>query len=169
MLDMGFEEELEALIAETPATRRTHLVSATFGPPRARRRATYSDRRGPSARSASGKGHDDIDQVWMAVRPTDRVAAIINLLLRYPDDKTLVFVRTRSGAQELARALADAGFGAQAPQRRHDAARASRNVRRVSWGVRCGSWLLPTSRPEVSTSTTSGVSFSSIFRKTRKS
>jgi ATP-dependent RNA helicase DeaD len=31
MLDMGFEEELDAILAFAPSERRSHLVSATFG------------------------------------------------------------------------------------------------------------------------------------------
>src|SRR5690606_4840245 len=57
---------------------------------------------------------EDIEHVAVLVEPRHRADALINLLLRHPDDKTLVFVKTRVEAQELAAHLARHGFAARA-------------------------------------------------------
>jgi ATP-dependent RNA helicase DeaD len=114
LLDMGFEEELDAILQFAPEERRTHLVSATF-----RRDVTaVADRmqKHPQMVRAfgAGKANTDIEHVGVIVPPQARTDAIINYLLRYPKDKTLVFVRTRADVQELTVALSEAGFGAEA-------------------------------------------------------
>ena len=114
MLDMGFEEELNALVAQAPKARRTHLVSATFG----HRARSMARRIQVDAVEVQGEtnanGHRDIAQVAMYVKPSERPDALVNLLLRYPEDKTLVFVRTRADAQHLAALLRSNGFQAGA-------------------------------------------------------
>jgi ATP-dependent RNA helicase DeaD len=50
----------------------------------------------------------------MRVRQSDRFNAAINLLLRYPEDKTLLFVRTRTETVRLAEELCTAGLAARA-------------------------------------------------------
>ena len=114
MLDMGFEEELNAIIAQAPKARRTHLVSATFGH-RARSMARRIQTDAVEVHGEnSADGHRDIAQVAMYVKPSERADAVVNLLLRYPEDKTLVFVRTRADAQHLASLLRSSGFHAGA-------------------------------------------------------
>ena len=114
MLDMGFEEELDAILAFAPAERRSHLVSATFGP-RVMRIADRLQRDAVSLHGTPlGAANSDIDHVVMLVEPARRADALVNVLLRHPEDKTLVFVRTRIDTQELASVLSGAGFAARA-------------------------------------------------------
>jgi ATP-dependent RNA helicase DeaD len=114
MLDMGFEEELDAILTFAPAERRTHLVSATFGH-RVARVAARVQRDAVSIEGTPlGAANEDIDHVVTVVEPRDRESALVNVLLRHPDDKTLVFVRTRVETQELSSRLAELGFAARA-------------------------------------------------------
>lgn len=114
MLDMGFEEELDAIRAYAPEERRSHLVSATFGD----RVAAVADRlqRDPVWIEGTplGAPNQDIEHVLVLVDQPFRADALVNLLLRHPDDKTLVFVRTRADTQELAAYLVEHGFSARA-------------------------------------------------------
>jgi ATP-dependent RNA helicase DeaD len=112
LLDMGFREELEAILAHTPEERRTHLVSATF--PREVRALADAVQRDPVHVEGTrlGEANADIEHVLHLVDGRDRLGAIINLLLRYPDDQTLVFARTRADVGEIAEALSAAGFPA---------------------------------------------------------
>jgi ATP-dependent RNA helicase DeaD len=114
MLDMGFEEELEGILGYAPAERRSHLVSATFGD----RVARIADRLQQDPvwihGTPLGAPNADIDHVAMLVEPKHRVDALVNLLLRNPDDKTLVFVKTRADAQDLGAFLSQNGFFARA-------------------------------------------------------
>ncbi|AUX45082.1 DEAD/DEAH box helicase [Sorangium cellulosum] len=114
MLDLGFREELEAIVGRMPADRRTHLVSATFS----REVRALADRFQQGAVSIEGTrpgaANGDIAHVAHLVLPAEREAAIVNLLLLAPGERTLVFVRTREGAAELADRLTALGLPAGA-------------------------------------------------------
>ncbi|MCA9578670.1 MAG: DEAD/DEAH box helicase, partial [Myxococcales bacterium] len=101
MLDMDFEEELNAILGHAPEERTTHLVSATF-PPAVQRLASRLQR-DPLALEGTtlGSANADIDHVAMWVQPGQALPAIINTLLSAPDDKTLLFVRTRADTEGL--------------------------------------------------------------------
>ncbi len=112
MLDMGFRDELEGILATFPADRRTHLVAATFS----REVRTLADRYQKNAVAIEGTtlgvANVDIAHIAHLVRADDRAAAIINILLLEPDERALIFVRTREGTATLADTLSDAGFRA---------------------------------------------------------
>jgi len=112
MLDMGFREELEAIVDELPAERRSHLISATF--PAALRR--LADRFQHDAVHVEGTrlgaANVDIEHVAYLVRPRERYAALVNLLLLAEGERCLVFVKRRVDAAEMAEKLAGDGFAA---------------------------------------------------------
>ncbi|XXT15775.1 DEAD/DEAH box helicase [Sorangium sp. So ce429] len=114
MLDLGFREELEAIAGKMPEDRQTHLVSATFS----REVRALADRFQRDAVSVEGTrpgaANVDIAHVAHLVLPSERDAAIVNLLLLAPGERTLVFVRTREGAAELADKLSALGLPAGA-------------------------------------------------------
>ncbi len=114
MLDMGFEDELDAILGFAPEERRSHLVSATFGD----RVMAIADRlqREPTWIHGTplGAPNDDIDHVAMLVESRHRADVVVNLLLRHPDDKTLVFMRTRADTHALASFLSEQGFPVRA-------------------------------------------------------
>jgi ATP-dependent RNA helicase DeaD len=114
MLDLGFKDELDAILAQTPETRRTLLLSATF--PREVQRLADKCQKDPVVAAAAGAGerHADIAHVAHLVLPEERDKALVNLLLMAPGERALVFVRTREGAAELADQLSDLGLPARA-------------------------------------------------------
>jgi ATP-dependent RNA helicase DeaD len=114
MLDMNFEEELDGILGYAPEVRRTHLISATF--PREVVRLADRLQHDPVSvqGTALGKANADIEHLVMHVRQADRFNAAINVLLRYPEDKTLLFVRTRTETVRLADELCAAGLAARA-------------------------------------------------------
>ncbi len=112
MLEMGFREELEAIIDALPADRRSHLVSATF-PPLVRRVADRFQGRAVHLQgTALGEANDDIDHVAQVVAPGEGYAALVNALLLAMGERVLVFVDRRLDATELAEQLAGDGFPA---------------------------------------------------------
>ena len=114
MLDMNFEEELDGILGYAREARRTHLVSATF-PREVVRLADRLQRDAVSVQgTVLGEANTDIEHLVMLVRPADRFDAAINVLLRYPEDKTLLFVRTRTETVRLADELCAAGLPARA-------------------------------------------------------
>ena len=114
MLDMGFREDLDAIVDHLPAERRAHVVSAMF-PPAVR---AFAGRFQPNALHVEGTrlgaANEDIAHVAHLVRPTDRYATLVNLLLRSLGQRTLVFVRRRVDATEVAERLTEDGFSAAA-------------------------------------------------------
>ncbi len=114
MLDLGFREALRGILERVPTERRSHLVSATFGPEVAALARQFQ--RDPYLLQAGdvGPSHADITYVLHVVAPRELEAAITNILLLAPDEATLVFVRTREGAATLAENLRTAGFAAAA-------------------------------------------------------
>ncbi|MFN2425441.1 MAG: DEAD/DEAH box helicase [Candidatus Binatia bacterium] len=112
MLDMGFREELEAILDATPAGRSTHLVSATFPPEIQKLARKYQTEPLAVQGTRLGVANEDIEHVGHLVRLHDRYAAIVNLILLTEDERTLIFVNTRAQAAELADQLASDGFAA---------------------------------------------------------
>ncbi|HVS18093.1 MAG TPA: DEAD/DEAH box helicase, partial [Planctomycetota bacterium] len=112
MLDMGFREELEGILDGTPSERRTHLVSATFPEGIQALAARYQREPFAIEGTALGDANLDIEHVGYLVHPTDRYAALVNLLLLADGERTLVFVKLRAEAQELAERLEADGFAA---------------------------------------------------------
>ena len=110
MLDLGFRDDLEAILALAPAEHRTHLVSATF--PReveALARRVQKDPRQIQG-TPLGSANADIDHVVHLVKPNERVAALVNLLLAAPGEQVLAFARTRADVADVCEELHAAGF-----------------------------------------------------------
>jgi ATP-dependent RNA helicase DeaD len=114
MLDLGFRDELEAILKHAPPGHRTHLVSATF--PREVRALADRVQKDPAIIEGTplGTANADIDHLIHLVANHDRLAAIVNLLLATPGAQTLVFARTRADVAEITRELSEAGFQVRA-------------------------------------------------------
>ncbi len=112
MLDMGFREDLEAIIDSMPTQRRSHLVSATFSGQVKR----IADRFQTDARHVQGtqlgQANADIEHVVQVMDFEQRYEALVNALLLTLGEQVLVFVNRRAGASELAEKLAGDGFAA---------------------------------------------------------
>lgn len=112
MLDMGFRDELDAIIDMLPSERRSHLVSATF-PPAVRRVADRVQSQPMHVQgTALGEANDDIDHVVQIVPKGQAYGALVNALLLSLGERVLVFVDRRDEAADLAERLAGDGFGA---------------------------------------------------------
>ena len=113
MLDMGFQPQVDRILREVPADRQTMLFSATLD--------------GLVGRLAREYTHDAVTHEVHSAKPTvelaehqfflaekdDRVDALISLLRR-EGGTTLVFVRTKRGADRLAKRLTKSGENAVA-------------------------------------------------------
>ncbi|MBM4374465.1 MAG: DEAD/DEAH box helicase [Deltaproteobacteria bacterium] len=110
MFDMGFQEDLESIFGFAPSERRTHLVSATF--PREVLHLADRVQRAPVRVEATplGVANADIEHVAHFVAPDRRLDALVNLLLSIPEERTLVFAKTRADVSDVTDALAGSGF-----------------------------------------------------------
>ncbi len=113
MLDMGFQEEIGALIAATPKKRQTLLFSATY--PDAIAAMSNAIQHEPVEVSVD-EIHEEgtINQLLFEVDKEERTAATARLLSHYRPESALVFCNTKIECQELADALVKLGFAALA-------------------------------------------------------
>ena len=112
MLDLGFKDELDAILSHLPEQRRTHLVSATFAAAVVDLADRFQNKPILVAGQKPGTAHADIEHLAVRIPARGHYAALVNLLLVAGDDRTLVFVRTREDTATLADKLAADGFGA---------------------------------------------------------
>jgi ATP-dependent RNA helicase DeaD len=112
MLDLGFRDDLEAILSRLPEERQTHLVSATFSG--AILELATAFQRDPVLIEAgrAGAANEDIEFLAHLVLADEREAALVNLLLAAGDERALVFVRTRAQTGEVAAFLGGLGFTA---------------------------------------------------------
>ncbi|MBE0507947.1 MAG: ATP-dependent RNA helicase DbpA [Marinospirillum sp.] len=114
MLNMGFQETLDAIVEQLPNQRQTLLFSATFPEKIASLSARFL--RDPQ-RITVEAGHDasSIRQHFYRL-PSEkqRFEALQLLLLHFAPATSVVFCTTRKETQEVADALSQVGFSAQA-------------------------------------------------------
>lgn len=114
MLDLGFRDDLEFILAASPAARRTLLFSATVPRAIADLAKTYQRDAVRVATTAATEQHADIDYQLMVVHRDEREHAIINTLLASESTSALVFCHTREAVRHLAARLTNRGFAAVA-------------------------------------------------------
>jgi len=110
MLDLGFREDLEFILAAAPAERRTLLFSATVPKSIAALAKRFQRDALRITATAESNQHDDIEYRTILVAPSDRENAIINSLLYFDAQNTLVFCATREAVRHLTSRLANRGF-----------------------------------------------------------
>ncbi len=114
MLSMGFIEDIEAILDETPQERQTALFSATL--PKAIRNLANRYMHNPHAVTIEHKQLtvDTVDHRYYLVNEGDKLAALTRLFEVEPITSGLIFARTRLGTGELANELTGRGFPAEA-------------------------------------------------------
>ncbi len=117
MLDMGFAEDIDAIVKETPETRQTALFAATFAPRimsiAGRHLKTPKKVQIAQEKRAPGK-LPQVRQVAFIVGKGQKIAAL-NRILDFESPKSaIVFCRTRLEVDELTDTLNAHGYGAQA-------------------------------------------------------
>ncbi len=113
MLDMGFQEDIAAVVAATPSRRQTLLFSATYPDSIA---TMSADIQHDPVEISVDEVHDEgaIEQIVYEVAHEGRIEAVTRILGHYRPDATLIFCNTRLECQELADALSEHGFAALA-------------------------------------------------------
>lgn len=114
MLSMGFIEDIEAILKETPTTRQTALFSATLPP--AIRNLAGNYMRDPKSVTVQRKQVTvaAIEQRYYLINEADKLAALTRLFEVEAITSSLIFVRTRISAGELANELTVRGFPSEA-------------------------------------------------------
>ena len=110
MLDLGFREDLEFILDAAPDDRRTLLFSATVAAPIAKLAKSYQKDAVRVALASAGEKHGDIAYHLMPVHPNERDHAIINTLLWFDSQNTIIFCQTREAVRHMAARLHNRGF-----------------------------------------------------------
>ena len=97
MLDLGFREDLEFILGEAPATRRTLMFSATVPPMIATLAKSYPRDAVRIATASKEKQHADIEYRALSVANHDADAAIVNVLRYYDAPNAIVFTWMTAG------------------------------------------------------------------------
>jgi ATP-dependent RNA helicase DeaD len=114
MLRMGFIDDVERILKETPETRQTTLFSATMPP--AIRRIANTYLRDPQEVTVAAKTTTatNITQRYWLVAGLQKLEALTRILEAEPFDGMIIFARTKLGTEELASKLQARGFAAAA-------------------------------------------------------
>ena len=114
MLSMGFIEDIEAILKETPSTRQTALFSATISPEIRRLADRYMQ--DPKSVNIDRKQLtvSSLEQRHYLVNEKDKLAALTRLIEIEEITSMLIFTRTRVRTGELANELTVRGFPAEA-------------------------------------------------------
>ncbi len=114
MLDMGFREDLEAILDTTPAERRTLLFSATLPKEILGLAGRYQKNAMRIAATAEGQAHGDIEYRAVVIGPHEAERAVVNVLRYFESPGALVFCATREAVRKLHGNLLERGFTAVA-------------------------------------------------------
>jgi len=114
MLDMGFLPSLQRIVAQVPRQRQTLLFSATM--PTEIRRLADSWLRNPVEVKVDPEGTaaELVEQSVFYVEPKDKPELLVDYLQNTASVRTLVFTRTKHGADKVVRKLEQSGIRAAA-------------------------------------------------------
>lgn len=114
MLDMGFIPDIRRIIKLLPKKRQNLLLSATFNAEIAELAKTFLSDPVTIATAAPNATANTIQQVFHPVERPKKRHLLVELLSRDKGQQTLVFTRSKHGADRLARQLSQTGFTASA-------------------------------------------------------
>jgi len=114
MLRMGFIDDVERILQETPESRQTTLFSATM--PSAIKRIAQTYLKSPAEITVAAKTGtaDNIRQRYWLVSGMHKLDALTRILEAENFDGMIIFARTKLGTEELAGRLQARGFSAAA-------------------------------------------------------
>ncbi len=114
MLRMGFIDDVETILAETPDTCQRALFSATMPPTIRRVVKKYLGDAKEVSIEAKTKTVERITQRYLMVKGHQKMEALTRILEVEEFDGMLIFVRTKSATAEVAEKLEARGFSAAA-------------------------------------------------------
>ena len=112
MLNMGFKDELDAILEQAPQDRRSLLFSATL--PKEVERIAKSYMKEPEIVTVGERnaGSDNVEHFYYMVKEEDRYAAMKRIADYNPDIYAIVFCKTREETQKVADMLQRDGYDA---------------------------------------------------------
>jgi ATP-dependent RNA helicase DeaD len=114
MLTMGFAEDVERILADTPEYKQVALFSATMPPAIRKITSKYLHEPVEVTVEAKTATADNISQRYIQVAGPRKMDALTRVLEVEPFEAMIVFVRTKQATEEVAERLSARGFSAAA-------------------------------------------------------
>ena len=114
MLDMGFIHDIKRILPKLPQKKQTLLFSATMPQAIATLSGTILKNPVRVEVTPTSSVVDTVTQLLYYVEKTDKKDLLIDLLSKDKKQSTLIFSRTKHGADKIARMLCKAGIGSEA-------------------------------------------------------
>lgn len=114
MLNMGFTESIDEILAGVPTQRNTLLFSATMGKEIERIAKSYLHDYKEIVVGSRNEGAENVNHIYYLVHAKDKYAALKRVVDYYPRIYGIIFCRTRVETQEVADLLIRDGYNAEA-------------------------------------------------------
>ncbi|MCH2232119.1 MAG: DEAD/DEAH box helicase [Crocinitomicaceae bacterium] len=113
MLNMGFKEDIDAILDNTPDYKNVWLFSATMPKEVAQISKNYMDDPLEIAIGHKNQTNENIDHIYFTVSERDRYAALKRIIDFNPDIYGVIFCRTRRETAAVAENLGKEGYSAE--------------------------------------------------------
>lgn len=114
MLNMGFKEELEAILETTPKNRNTFLFSATMPNPLLSIANRYMKNPVEVTIGRKNSGAENVEHISYLVHARDKYLALKRIVDYHPNVYGIVFCRTRQETKDVSEKLMNDGYDADA-------------------------------------------------------
>lgn len=114
MLNMGFTDSIDEILAGVPAERNTLLFSATMGREIERIAKSYLHDYKEIVVGSRNEGAESVNHIYYLVHAKDKYPALKRVVDYYPNIYAIIFCRTRLETQEVADQLIRDGYNAEA-------------------------------------------------------
>ena len=114
MLTMGFKDDLDLILSQTPEEKNTWLFSATMPNEVQRIAKNYMSNPFEVTVGQRNSGNENIEHLYYVVHAKDRYLALKRIADYNPDIFAIVFCRTKAETQQVADALIKDGYNADA-------------------------------------------------------
>ena len=113
MLNMGFSESIDTILAGVPAERNTLLFSATMSKEIERISKNYLHDAQEIVVGSRNEGAEHVNHIYYMVSARDKYNALKRIADYYPEIYAIIFCRTRMETQEIADKLIRDGYNAE--------------------------------------------------------
>ena len=113
MLNMGFSESIDEILAGVPTDRNTLLFSATMSKEIEAIATNYLHDHKEIVVGSRNEGAENVNHVYYLVHAKDKYLALKRVVDYYPGIYAIIFCRTRAETQEVADKLIQDGYNAE--------------------------------------------------------
>lgn len=113
MLNMGFSESIDEILAGVPTDRNTLLFSATMSKEIESIATNYLHDHKEIVVGSRNEGAENVNHVYYLVHAKDKYLALKRVVDYYPGIYAIIFCRTRAETQEVADKLIQDGYNAE--------------------------------------------------------